>query len=103
MAAAFFKRACCAKDQHLPRWRRDGRGCERVHRVKIFGSTETVNVITNPCVQVHGPGFSKIILGDDEVDNWEKYLDIMVDSVYLNSGRGCINCSGVDSRPRRNR
>jgi acyl-CoA reductase-like NAD-dependent aldehyde dehydrogenase len=49
----------------------------------------------NPCVQVHGPGFSKIILGDDEVDNWEKYLDIMVDSVYLNSGRGCINCSGV--------
>jgi acyl-CoA reductase-like NAD-dependent aldehyde dehydrogenase len=49
----------------------------------------------NPSVQVHGPGFSKIILGDDEVDNWEKYLDLMVDSVYLNSGRGCINCSGV--------
>jgi acyl-CoA reductase-like NAD-dependent aldehyde dehydrogenase len=49
----------------------------------------------NPSVQVHGPGFSKIILGDDEVDNWEKYLDVMVDSVYLNSGRGCINCSGV--------
>jgi acyl-CoA reductase-like NAD-dependent aldehyde dehydrogenase len=49
----------------------------------------------NPCVQVHGPGFSKIILGDDCVDDWEKHLDLMVDSVYLNSGRGCINCSGV--------
>jgi acyl-CoA reductase-like NAD-dependent aldehyde dehydrogenase len=46
-------------------------------------------------VQAHGPGFSKILLGDDQVDNWEKYLDIMVDSVFVNSGRGCINCSGV--------
>ncbi len=24
-----------------------------------------------------------------------KYLDLIADSVYLNSGRGCINCSGV--------
>jgi acyl-CoA reductase-like NAD-dependent aldehyde dehydrogenase len=64
--------------------------------VKIFGSTETVKRYEgNPCVQVHGPGFSKILLGDDVVDEWEKYIDLMVDSVYLNSGRGCINCSGV--------
>src|SRR5205823_13918011 len=48
-----------------------------------------------PCVQVHGPGFSKILLGDDVVDQWEKHIDLMVDSVSLNSGRGCINCSGV--------
>jgi acyl-CoA reductase-like NAD-dependent aldehyde dehydrogenase len=68
----------------------------RVQRVKIFGSTETVKRYHgNPCVQVHGPGFSKIILGDDVVDEWPKYIDLMVDSVYLNSGRGCINCSGV--------
>jgi acyl-CoA reductase-like NAD-dependent aldehyde dehydrogenase len=68
----------------------------RCRRVMIFGSTDTVKRYEgNPCVQVHGPGFSKILLGDDEVDNWEKYLDLMVDSVYLNSGRGCINCSGV--------
>jgi len=46
-------------------------------------------------VQVHGPGFSKILLGEDVVDQWEQYLDIMVDSVLVNSGRGCINCSGV--------
>src|SRR5947209_103540 len=68
----------------------------RVRRVKIFGSTETVQRYHgNPCVQVHGPGFSKILLGDDVVDEWEKYVDLMVDSVYMNSGRGCINCSGV--------
>src|SRR2546425_3247200 len=68
----------------------------RVQRVKIFGSTDTVKRYHgNPCVQVHGPGFSKILLGDDVVDDWPKYLDLMVDSVALNSGRGCINCSGV--------
>lgn len=68
----------------------------RCRRVKIFGSTQTVKQYEgNPCVQVHGPGFSKILLGDDVVDDWAKYLDLMVDSIYLNSGRGCINCSGV--------
>src|ERR1700761_9015391 len=56
----------------------------------------------NPRVQAHGPGFSKILLGDDLVDQWEKYIDLMADSVYLNSGRGCINCSGIwASRPTR--
>jgi acyl-CoA reductase-like NAD-dependent aldehyde dehydrogenase len=29
------------------------------------------------------------------VDRWEKHLDLMVESVLLNSGRGCINCSGI--------
>jgi acyl-CoA reductase-like NAD-dependent aldehyde dehydrogenase len=68
----------------------------RCRRVKIFGSTETVQRYHgNPCVQVHGPGFSKILLGDDVVDDWAKYLDLMAESVSLNSGRGCINCSGV--------
>src|SRR5881227_3977103 len=65
-------------------------------RSLIFGGTATVEQYKgNPRVQAHGPGFSKIILGDDKVDQWEKYLDLMVDSVYVNSGRGCINCSGV--------
>ena len=62
----------------------------------IFGGEATVERYKgNPRVQAHGPGFSKILLGDDVVDHWEDYIDIMVDSIYLNSGRGCINCSGV--------
>ena len=65
-------------------------------RSLIFGGTATVEQYKgNPRVQAHGPGFSKILLGDDKVDQWEKYVDIMADSVYVNSGRGCINCSGV--------
>ena len=65
-------------------------------RSLIFGGTATVNQYkSNPAVQVHGPGLSKILIGDDQVDNWEKYLDLMVDSVLVNSGRSCINCSGI--------
>jgi acyl-CoA reductase-like NAD-dependent aldehyde dehydrogenase len=65
-------------------------------RSLIFGGTATVEQYKgNPRVQAHGPGFSKILLGDDVVDNWPKYLDAMVDSVLINSGRGCINCSGI--------
>jgi acyl-CoA reductase-like NAD-dependent aldehyde dehydrogenase len=65
-------------------------------RSLIFGGTATVEQYKgNPRVQAHGPGFSKVLLGDDQVDNWRKYLDLMVDSVLVNSGRGCINCSGI--------
>jgi len=65
-------------------------------RSLIFGGTATVDRYRgNPRVQAHGPGFSKILLGDDCVDQWEQYLDVMVDSVFVNSGRGCINCSGI--------
>src|SRR5947209_3123257 len=68
----------------------------RAGRSMIFGGTATVERYKgDPRVQVHGPGFTKILLGDDVVDQWEKYLDVMVDSVFLNSGRGCINCSGI--------
>src|SRR5688500_13364589 len=67
--------------------------CERS---LILGGTATVDRYRgDPRVQAHGPGFSKIVFGDDQVDGWEKYLDVMVDSVFANSGRGCINCSGI--------
>jgi acyl-CoA reductase-like NAD-dependent aldehyde dehydrogenase len=65
-------------------------------RSLIFGGQPTVDRYKgNPRVQAHGPGFSKIILGDDVVDDWEKYLDLMVESVAINSGRSCINASGI--------
>ena len=65
-------------------------------RSLIFGGTTTVEQYAgHPGVQVHGPGFSKILFGDDQVDDWEQHLDLMVDSVLVNSGRSCINCSGI--------
>jgi len=65
-------------------------------RSLIFGGLPTVEQYKgNADVQVHGPGFSKILFGDDTVDDWEQHLDLMVDSVLINSGRSCINCSGI--------
>jgi acyl-CoA reductase-like NAD-dependent aldehyde dehydrogenase len=68
-------------------------GCRRC---MVFGGQETIDKYKhNPNVQPHGPGFSKILLGDDVVDRWEDYLDVMVESVLANGGRSCINASGI--------
>lgn len=65
-------------------------------RAMIFGGPQTVaQYAGNEKVQVHGPGYSKVIFGDDCVDEWEKYVDLMVDSVYRNGGRSCLNASSV--------
>ena len=50
---------------------------------------------TDPRIQVHGPGFSKIIFDDDAADQWESTIDMMVESVLANGGRSCINCSSI--------
>src|SRR5918995_1725578 len=60
---------------------------DALDRTMIFGGQPTVDRYRgNPKVQAHGPGFSKIVIGDDVVDRWEEFLDLMVDSVFLNSG-----------------
>ncbi len=65
-------------------------------RSLVFGSGATIDKYRgNPRVQLHGPGFSKILIGDDQVDNWEAHLDMLVESVFTNSGRGCINASSI--------
>ena len=46
-------------------------------------------------MEIHGPGYSKVILGEDCVDEWEKYLDVMVASIVENGGRSCVNASSV--------
>jgi acyl-CoA reductase-like NAD-dependent aldehyde dehydrogenase len=46
-------------------------------------------------VEIHGPGFSKVILGRDAADNWEAHLDAIVASITDNGGRSCVNASGV--------
>ncbi len=76
------------------RRRRRARGLRAQPDLRRHGR-RSIATAAIPRVQAHGPGFSKILLGDDQVDHWEKYLDVMVDSVFANSGRGCINCSGI--------
>lgn len=65
-------------------------------RSMLFGdSTTTDPYKNNRGVELHGPGFSKIILGDDQADHWEKYLDVMVEAIAANGGRSCVNASAV--------
>jgi acyl-CoA reductase-like NAD-dependent aldehyde dehydrogenase len=62
----------------------------------IFGGEATMKRYGgDPRVEVHGPGWSKVILGEDRVDDWEKYVDVIVKSIAANSGRSCINASTV--------
>lgn len=69
---------------------------QRSGRSLVFGGQATIDQYSgNPAVQVHGPGYSKILLGDDVVDDWRAYLEIMETSVFLNSGRSCINASSI--------
>lgn len=46
-------------------------------------------------VEVHGPGYSKVVLGEDTVDHWEKYIDVMASSIFANGGRSCLNASAI--------
>ena len=83
MAAAFFEAGIPARGD-LDLSRRGDVGAavlDSCNRSMIFGGTATVERYKgNPRVQAHGPGFSKILLGDDVVDDWEKYIDLMVEA-----------------------
>ena len=62
----------------------------------LFGGGSTVAPWVNtPRVEIHGPGRSKIIIHEEGQNNWEQYLDLIVESVAKNGGRSCINASGV--------
>jgi len=65
-------------------------------RALIFGDANTVaQYRDNPKFSVHGPGFSKILLGEDCVEQWPEYIDLMAASIAENGGRSCVNASAV--------
>jgi acyl-CoA reductase-like NAD-dependent aldehyde dehydrogenase len=69
---------------------------EVCQRALIFGDVGTVEKYAgNPGVSVHGPGWSKVLIGDDVADKWPEYVDLIVDSIAANGGRSCINASAV--------
>lgn len=65
-------------------------------RGMIFGDSSSTGPWTDdPRIEIHGPGFSKIVIGEDCIDDWDEYLDVMVRSIADNGGRSCINASGI--------
>jgi hypothetical protein len=68
----------------------------RCGRGMVFGDVASTRPWQHdPRVEVHGPGYSKIVLDEDAADRWEEYLEVMVASIAENSGRSCVNASGI--------
>jgi acyl-CoA reductase-like NAD-dependent aldehyde dehydrogenase len=65
-------------------------------RALVFGDQSTTAPYAgNPGIQIHGPGYSKILIGEDQVDRWPDFLETIVSSVLENGGRSCVNASAV--------
>ena len=68
----------------------------RCGRGMVFGDVTSTRPWQNdPRVEVHGPGYSKVLLGPDTADDWRAHLDVMAASIAANGGRSCVNASGV--------
>src|SRR5687768_12392265 len=70
----------------------------RTGRSMFFGDVSAVGGWEgDPRVELHGPGYSKILIGDDllEDDRWMAHVDLMAASIADNGGRSCVNASGV--------
>ncbi len=95
---SFIKAGCPEEAFSLYPTTHEGSGAiiRRAGRVMLFGDDATVKQYENdPRVEVHGTGYSKLLIGEDEIENWENYLDTMVESVSANSGRSCICTSTI--------
>jgi acyl-CoA reductase-like NAD-dependent aldehyde dehydrogenase len=69
------------------------RGCGRA---LIFGDkTTTAAYASNPAIQIHGPGYSKVLIGDDQIERWPEFVELIAGAISDNGGRSCINASAV--------
>lgn len=65
-------------------------------RALIFGDANTVDQYrSQPKFSVHGPGWSKVLFGEDEIEHWRDHVDLIAASIAENGGRSCINASAV--------
>lgn len=65
-------------------------------RALIFGDKSTTDrYANNPAIEIHGPGYSKILIGEDQIERWPEFIDLIVSSILENGGRSCINASAV--------
>ncbi len=62
----------------------------------VFGSDDTVKKwAQQPLVQVHGSGYSKLIVGEDIIDDWAELVPELAHNVSANSGRSCFAVSTI--------
>lgn len=62
----------------------------------MFGAGPSVKAWQNdPRVEIHGPGYSKIVFGPDKSKDWHDHVELIYTSAAANGGRSCINASAV--------
>ena len=65
-------------------------------RSMFFGDTAAVGAFAgDPRIELHGPGYSKVLFSADGAERWAESLDLIARSVAENGGRSCVNASGV--------
>ncbi len=68
----------------------------RTGRSMFFGDVSAVGSWEgDPRVEIHGPGYSKVLIGEDQLGAWDRHVDLMASSIADNGGRSCVNASGV--------
>lgn len=68
----------------------------RTGRSMFFGDVGAIgSVAGDPRVELHGPGYSKLVFGADLAPKWRDHLELIALSVAENGGRSCVNASGV--------
>ena len=68
----------------------------RCGRSMFFGDVGAVGAFAgDPRIELHGPGYSKVVLGADRAPRWRESLDVIAKSIAENGGRSCVNASGV--------
>ena len=100
IAQAFMKAGCPAEAFSYYPADHAGAGeiLRRTGRSMFFGDVSAVGGWEgDPRVELHGPGYSKILIGDDLLpgDEWRRYVDLIAASIAENGGRSCVNASGV--------
>lgn len=69
---------------------------KQCNRALLFGDENTTaRWANNPGIQIHGPGRSKILIGEDQIEKWPEFIDVIADSICRNGGRSCVNASAV--------
>jgi acyl-CoA reductase-like NAD-dependent aldehyde dehydrogenase len=65
-------------------------------RSMAFGDDRTMAPYKNDHrIEIHGTGYSKVIIGEDQADHWDDYLDMMIEAIAANGGRACVNASAI--------
>jgi len=68
----------------------------RCGRSMFFGDVGAVGAFAgDPRIELHGPGYSKVLLGPDRAADWRPSLALIAKSIADNGGRSCVNASGV--------